>query len=609
MEQIRDAETHTSTSLDASSYLKIVGPDKREYHLRSHFHDKERPSWVNAHGIDTLLPKSHHTPRSWLRTIYNRHFDALKTEILAKPNKIHISFDRWSSPGTAAFFAVVAHYFDQLRIFQTKLLALPRIKGTHNGENLAKGVIEVVKRFSFESKLAAQENALRRPRVKEGFESELSAPEKLVAPTRGWKLTSSITGGFPTITPLPASKLAAVRSEDCKMHVFYQSSDDTSIHKPAKPGTPLTAVSGGWSEVRLFYVTPGDILAGGYSDDHTKRMGNTGFTLTPNAMMSAVAWNYASPSFQIRIYTNTDEREDLYELSFSRNANWALRCVSKTAADRLVPLAMSKNTPLSAVAAIVVDEAPKVYFHPRRTIAEWDVSSAASSSCSGIPKIKEEKQRRLKEREEEERKRVKPVLPNTVTLRNPIAIMGSLQGAPVDIDDVFQKVDLPFPVYLYNHASTTVWVTDTGMLCLDKSRHARDNRHGKPLPCREPEIPPYTMFPFWTDLKICKGKPQGIYYEISGETPDRKFTVEWYVTRYRQESQYFHFNLLLEEAKPNVVTFKYYDIVDMGKECTVGVQGPEYEMMFSHNETIVHKGLTIVFDTASNTMVKDVFPV
>lgn len=50
MEQIRDAETHTSTSLDASSYPKIVGPDKRKYYLRSHFHDKERPSWVNAHG-------------------------------------------------------------------------------------------------------------------------------------------------------------------------------------------------------------------------------------------------------------------------------------------------------------------------------------------------------------------------------------------------------------------------------------------------------------------------------------------------------------------------------------------------------------------------------
>jgi hypothetical protein len=110
-------------------------------------------SLLNPNQVDTLLPKSHHTPRSWLRTIYNRHLDALKTEILATPNKIHISFDGWSSPGTAAFFAVVAHYFDQLGIFQTKLLALPRIKGTHNGENLAKGVIEVVERFSFESKL------------------------------------------------------------------------------------------------------------------------------------------------------------------------------------------------------------------------------------------------------------------------------------------------------------------------------------------------------------------------------------------------------------------------------------------------------------------------
>lgn len=110
-------------------------------------------------------------------------------------------------------------------------------------------------------------------------------------------------------------------------------------------------------------------------------------------------------------------------------------------------------------------------------------------------------------------------------------------------------------------------------MCLDKSTDARNNRNGKKLPSRN-GIPPYSIFPFWTDLKICKGKPHGIYYEVVGEAPNRSLTVEWYVTRYNQESQYFHFNLLVEEAHPNVVTFKYYDAVDKGAKCTIGVQGP-----------------------------------
>ncbi|KAK4233066.1 hypothetical protein C8A03DRAFT_39251, partial [Achaetomium macrosporum] len=110
-------------------------------------------SILNPTQADNLLPRSHVTTRSWLKTQYSLYFDALKAEITATPNPIHISFDGWSSPGTAAFFAVVAHYFDVAGDFNTRLLALPRINGTHNGENLAKGVIEVVEGFGFQAKL------------------------------------------------------------------------------------------------------------------------------------------------------------------------------------------------------------------------------------------------------------------------------------------------------------------------------------------------------------------------------------------------------------------------------------------------------------------------
>lgn len=84
----------------------------------------------------------------------------------------------------------------------------------------------------------------------------------------------------------------------------------------------------------------------------------------------------------------------------------------------------------------------------------------------------------------------------------------------------------------------------------------------------------YILFPFWTDLMLAQGKPHGIFYETTGTAGTRQFAVEWYVTRYGQEDQYFHFSVLFEEDKLGVVTYKYYDAVDQGVKCTIGIQGP-----------------------------------
>ena len=139
------------------------------------------------------------------------------------------------------------------------------------------------------------------PNAHEDFESELSKPEKLVPPTPGWNQTplhESNSGpkagavSNPTILPLLTTKLAAARSEDGSIHVFYQAKDE-SIRElvfrsakeqnneedkigrivvdsgKAKSGTPLAVVAGGWMELRLFYVDKADLLKERYSDDHT----------------------------------------------------------------------------------------------------------------------------------------------------------------------------------------------------------------------------------------------------------------------------------------------------------------------------------------------------
>lgn len=115
------------------------------------------------------------------------------------------------------------------------------------------------------------------------------------------------------------------------------------------------------------------------------------------------------------------------------------------------------------------------------------------------------------------------------------------------------------------------------MICLDNNTDAGAKRTGQRLPYRD-GIPDYSILPFWTDLLIVEGKPHGVYYEVTGQAPNRVVVIEWYVTRYSQESQYFHFNVKLEEAKPGIVEVKYYEAVDKGSQCSIGVQGPSSEL-------------------------------
>lgn len=137
------------------------------------------------------------------------------------------------------------------------------------------------------------------------------------------------------------------------------------------------------------------------------------------AMISAVAWNYASPFFQIRIYV-AGERNELQEYSFSRNADAISRDTdgwivpNQTSSGLVSQKTLGSSVPLSAVAAVMLENGcnPKVYFHPRSIIAEWDVC-AKTMFPAGLAKVGEksiarrtiEEETRVKIQEEEERKR------------------------------------------------------------------------------------------------------------------------------------------------------------------------------------------------------------
>ncbi|KAH7187146.1 hypothetical protein DER44DRAFT_800676 [Fusarium oxysporum] len=200
----------------------------------------------------------------------------------------------------------------------------------------------------------------------------------------------------------------------------------------------------------------------------------------------------------------------------------------------------------------------------------------------------------------------KPKLPNKVALRNPIPIVGSLGGAADNYDDIVYPIVSSFSVTIFGHSSTNVQVSINGLLSLDTGNRIYSYQ---PLPYRSSDIPPYTLFPFWCDLYIYKDTPQGIYYEIIGQAPSRSLCIEWYVSRYQHRDQYYHFMVILEEARPNLVTYKYFEALDKGAKCTIGAQGPNSVQQWSYNEAKALPGVQVTIDTSSGSVTESTFPI
>ncbi|KAM0230531.1 hypothetical protein ACHAP5_011342, partial [Fusarium lateritium] len=200
----------------------------------------------------------------------------------------------------------------------------------------------------------------------------------------------------------------------------------------------------------------------------------------------------------------------------------------------------------------------------------------------------------------------KPKLPSTVSLSNPIPIVGSLGGASDDFVNIFYPVVCSLPVTIYGHSSTNIFVSIDGLLSLD----AGDQLYSyQPLPCRNASLPTRTLLPFWCDLYIYKGTPQDIYHEVTGQAPSRSLCVEWYVSRYEDSTQYYHFLVILEDARPNLVTFRYFEALDKGAKCTIGAQGPNGAQQWPYNQAKALPGVQVVIDTGLGSMNQSTFPI
>jgi hypothetical protein len=80
-------------------------------------------SLISPETVAALLPQSHNTARKWLDEAYDDLFLAVKAELHATPYKIHLSFDLWTSSNCVAMMAIIAHFFDGVGAYQTRLLS------------------------------------------------------------------------------------------------------------------------------------------------------------------------------------------------------------------------------------------------------------------------------------------------------------------------------------------------------------------------------------------------------------------------------------------------------------------------------------------------------
>ncbi|KAI4723023.1 hypothetical protein E4T48_00804 [Aureobasidium sp. EXF-10727] len=195
------------------------------------------------------------------------------------------------------------------------------------------------------------------------------------------------------------------------------------------------------------------------------------------------------------------------------------------------------------------------------------------------------------------------VIVPAVALSHPTAIIGDLNGASRDVDDEVFPVTLPVALTLYGKSSADIKVSSNGLLGLGNLNWEYTNYA---LPYGDPSnFGDVVALGFWDDLYIYQGTQQGIYYQVSGSAPNRQTIFEFYISKYRDPTQYYHFLMEFAEDKPNFVTYQYLSVSDQGRSATVGIESTltnnvtltaQYQQ-FSFNQPVICPGMQLTFDT------------
>jgi hypothetical protein len=73
-------------------------------------------------------------------------------------------------------------------------------------------------------------------------------------------------------------------------------------------------------------------------------------------------------------------------------------------------------------------------------------------------------------------------------------------------------------------------------------------------------------------LRLLSYTPPPSTVTVTGSSPSRTLTFEYYASYYNHSSQYYHFQVLFYENRTDSFTFKYYNITDKSVNAVVGYQ-------------------------------------
>ena len=107
----------------------------------------QRPQLLSA------LPSSHGTLVEYIKQSHQQRRDQLQDLLLSAQSRIHISFDIWMSTNGLSLLGVVSHFLNANMQHRTALLGLPRLRGSHSGENIASRLARIIQNYKISQKL------------------------------------------------------------------------------------------------------------------------------------------------------------------------------------------------------------------------------------------------------------------------------------------------------------------------------------------------------------------------------------------------------------------------------------------------------------------------
>ncbi|XP_055634138.1 E3 SUMO-protein ligase ZBED1-like [Toxorhynchites rutilus septentrionalis] len=147
VEIVKPISPHKSRLIDIQ-LLKMVC---KEFHPFSIVEDEEFKKFIHLLNPSYTLPSRKTLSTGLMLATYNELVAKVKSEVLEAP-AVCVTCDSWTSMTNTGFYALTAHFIDKNGTLKSYLLECSEFTSRHTGENIAKWVSDVLRKFGIESK-------------------------------------------------------------------------------------------------------------------------------------------------------------------------------------------------------------------------------------------------------------------------------------------------------------------------------------------------------------------------------------------------------------------------------------------------------------------------